>query len=750
MSRAHEVNEGMSLADITRGMFARKLLIAVPTLVALVLAAVFLLINSPRYIAESQVVIENQYTPFDKTVGPQDGSAGGYQVNDHMVSSQVSAMRSEDIAARVVDQLDLGNNPEYNANLRSHGVFGGLAIALGFKDDPALFSPKLLAAKTLASDLTIYPIPETNVIGIKSTAGEPAIAAAAANAVAETYVLTTREVGANGTDRAREWLAKQIEALRSKVGETDQAVERYRTDAGLIRGTTTTLGTQQISELNTQIGIAENARVEAITKLNVAQRMIKDRGDANAVAEVLASPSLQRLKDEQVSAARDISQASATYLPGHPKMIAAQHHLDAVNNQIRVESQRVIDSLQSQAQVADQRAQSLRGELEKMKASQSQAGFSDVRLQALQRDAAANRTLLQSMLGRYADANARQDTSMQPGFARIIQRAVAPAAPYFPKKGPTLVLATVAGLLLGLGLAFVMEILSQPTLAASTNAVGREPQEIHDTENYQPVMPRFELPAHEPAEPPTVRTTAAPTLKPSAPLYSIFGTLPAAANAVAAIAMLEEARTGETVGLGEDCAKLAGRFDALAQEHGMKVFALASVGAQPPNAAMSAIATGRALAAKGKRIMLLDLTTRASSAEYLLGLGAGPGLTDLVEGKADFTKSVTRDSGSKMHFVRLGALNNQKQEEAIVARLPAILTALRMVYDITIINLGEARASVVQVLANADATVLLASQSRLGEAFSAAKALEEAGTTKTMLIQLVLGSAANQQIKASA
>ena len=165
---------------------------------------------------------------------------------------------------------------------------------------------------------------------------------------------------------------------------------------------------------------------------------------------------------------------------------------------------------------------------------------------------------------------------------------------------------------------------------------------------------------------------------------------------------------------------------------------------------MAAIASARALVAKGKKVMLLDLTSRSASVEALLGLGVGPGLSDLVAGKADFTKSVTRDQRSKMHFVRLGAVSGAAQEEAIIARLPAILTALRMVYDMIVINVGEARPAVVQVLANADTTVLLATAPRLAEAAVAAKAIAEAGSTKTLLMLLDFNSANDMPIKATA
>ena len=156
------------------------------------------------------------------------------------------------------------------------------------------------------------------------------------------------------------------------------------------------------------------------------------------------------------------------------------------------------------------------------------------------------------------------------------------------------------------------------------------------------------------------------------------------------------------------------------------------------------------MSALGKRVMLVDLATRAASAEQFIGLAAGPGLSDLVAGKADFTKSVVRDQRSKLHFVRLGEVSGPAQEELIVSRLPAIAAALRTVYDIIVFNVGDARPAIVQVMVNVDANLLLASPSRLEEAASAAKAIEEAGTTKTMLFTMDDSHTAPVLTKASA
>ena len=142
---------------------------------------------------------------------------------------------------------------------------------------------------------------------------------------------------------------------------------------------------------------------------------------------------------------------------------------------MRAEAPKVVSSLEDQARVAEAREKSLRGSLTAMKTEKSSANLDDVKLKALERDVAADRVLLESLLSRYAEASARQDQATQPGLARIIQSAGVPASPSFPKRGPMVVLITIAGLSLSIGLAFLIELMSAASRLNEMMAGGAVP-----------------------------------------------------------------------------------------------------------------------------------------------------------------------------------------------------------------------------------------------------------------------------------
>ena len=732
MTRFVAQNEGISLADIISGLFKRKVLIVSLPLLALVLAELFLMASKPAYLAESQVIIENLATPFDKSSTALENSNPESLVNDRMVQSQVSVLKSGDIVARVVDQLSLDRKPEYNVRLQGPGTIGQLAVVLGFRDDPTLFGPKELAAKTLSAKTTVYPIPETNVIGIKSVSTDANLAESTANAIAETYVLSTHEVGFNSNDRARGWLSKQVEDLRAKVAQADAAVEKYRADAGLLKGATTTLGTQQISELNSQITIAQTARGDAEARANQIRLMLKAGGPIDASADVLASTLVQNLKAQQAVAQGKLSQLSATYLPNHPKMIAAQKELFTINGQVREAALHVVESLQSQAKIAEQRAVDLRLQLDQMKGSEADANQSDVKLKALEREADANRAFLQTMLARYADASSRQDTSLQPGFARIIQKAVVPPAPYFPKPGPTLFLAGLAGLFLALGLGFVLEVLAQPVQPVMASAQAHERRHVMASSEGKPfLVPDLDLRAANAV----LEASRGEVRQSKAPPKSLFGSIIVPESLNAATTVLNHPSNDGDNTPDDGLAQVSDGLEALKRTKGVSCFAVTNLGGGDFTAAYGAIATGRQLAARQHKIVLLDASATGGAVEKMLGLGAGPGLSDLVAGSADFTKVVCRDPGSTLHVIRAGFGVTGGQRDVIAERLPAIIAALKTVYGMVIVHVGEARASTVKLLALADAAVILAMPAKLQDASMAALALEESSGTSTLLVQ---------------
>ena len=94
-----------------------------------------------------------------------------------------------------------------------------------------------------------------------------------------------------------------------------------------------------------------------------------------------------------------------------------------------------------------------------MKKQATSTNGQDVQLRALEREAKAQRDLLESYLAKYREATTRENIDAAPADGRIISRASVSNTPAYPKKLPIVLIATLATLMLSAGAIATGELL---------------------------------------------------------------------------------------------------------------------------------------------------------------------------------------------------------------------------------------------------------------------------------------------------
>ena len=744
MTSRHEnsptsVPAAINLMDVLRGVGRRKILVLGVGVLAFAAAMGIVTMLKPVYTSESQVLIQNLETPFDRVQQIENQRADA--IDDRVVASQISVLQSEDLGRRVIAALGLETKPEFNALLAGQGPLAKLMVQFGFGSDPANKTPEERALDRYMDKLNVFQFPESNVVGIQYNSADPATAAAVANTLADTYVMWTREAQSQPTERAREWLSQQIDALRKRLAQSEEAVEKFRSEAGLLKGATATLGEQEISELNSQISVAKSASLDARAKADSIRNLLQSRGSVESAADVLNSAAVQRLKEQRTEAMRRKAELSVTYLSSHPKMMAATNEISNIDKQIRSEALKIVTSLDEQARIAESREQSLVASLEGLKSQESTANLDDVKLKALERDSSADRMLLEAMLSRYAEASARQDLSSQPGLAVIIQNASVPTSPSFPKSGPMVLLITIAGFSFGIGLAFLLELMAAANrlnFPAFMPAERKEPE--FEPPEEAPLAPRFvsepepqsHVPLPEPAaSAPPPAWVSAPAALADAQHLTIWPRILPQGNM---------AGVTDTPEVSAAARLMANWVEDIRRDLDAKRIGIASLGGGTADACVAALALARQLAISGRRVVLVDLARTGSFLGGLCGVPAGPGVSDLVGGTADFTKVISRDTRSPMHMLRFGQDHSPRAAGLILERIESVLGALSQAYDIVVVNLGEAAEDTPIYLHKCQGALLLSSPARVSEVTSAVQTLLDTGLSAAQ--HLLIGQTA--------
>jgi uncharacterized protein involved in exopolysaccharide biosynthesis len=458
------VAEHIDLQTLGRALWRAKGWILGLAVGAGVVTFIILSMLRPLYTSEARILIQNDESSFTRPTSEQGRDWQQRALDEQAVQSQVQVLSSRDLAVQVVKDLSLVDNAAF---LRDAGTgpirrfLNSLGLGRGSAE-----SEEEKAANAFAEHLSVFQLSKSSVIAVEYTSGDSTLAAQIANKLADVYIAWQREAKLEQTKDATAWLSAQIEVLRKRVGEAEAAAEQFRAQQGLFAGTNNvTLNAQQLSELNSQLILAKAQRSEAEARARLIKKMLADKGDIDATPEVLKSELIARLIDQRVQVQRQLAELSATLLPSHPRIKQLGAELADVRAQIRAEAMNIVKSLENESQIAAARETSLRNSLNDVKTQASGLSEAEIKLRALEREAKAQRDLLESYLARYRDASARHDMGAVPAQATIVSRAHASILPSFPRRGPLSLLVAAATALLALTYVLARELIGAPAVA---------------------------------------------------------------------------------------------------------------------------------------------------------------------------------------------------------------------------------------------------------------------------------------------
>tara|TARA_B100000315_G_C14593717_1_gene597428 strand:+ start:2739 stop:5372 length:2634 start_codon:yes stop_codon:yes gene_type:complete len=301
--------------------------------------------------------------------------------------------------------------------------------------------------------LQVNTVGRSLVIDIAFTSENPKLAADVANSLSEQYLESQLDAKTDASQRANKWLNSRIIDLRARVLAAEKSVELYRAKSSAAQGNSSTVSTQQLAEINSQVIIAQTKRSEAVARYRVARNLMAQGDKTGSAAEVFESRAIVNLRKEETKLLGRASELSARYENVHPKMIKIMAEVSSIQKRINSEIRKIVEGLKSEVEVAKARETSLRSSLKDLQRQVSRQNQSDVKLRELQREAKANRQIYEAFLGRFKEVSNRDE--IQEADARIISAATVPTSPSYPRKNIFYGLGGGASLFLGLMLVFI-------------------------------------------------------------------------------------------------------------------------------------------------------------------------------------------------------------------------------------------------------------------------------------------------------
>src|ERR1700731_1704219 len=445
--------------------------IIVPTVLAAVLSIAAVNMITPRYKSEVRILIDGRENIFLRPNGERAEDRNA--LDAEAVTSQVQLLLSRDLARDIIKKNRLAELPEFDPVLRGFSPLKSLLALIGIGRDPLSLTPEERVLDSYYDRFTAYAVDKSRVVVVEFQSRDPDLAARVANSIADAYLVLQQAARQEQAKSASQWLSGEIDNLRKKVADAESRVEDFRSKSSLFVGiNNTTLSNQQMGELNTQLNNARALKSDAESKAQLIREMLQS-GKPIEASEVLNSELTRRLSEQRITLRAQLAEQSSTLLDNHPRIKELKAQLADLDRQLREEASKISRSLDNDSRIAGGRVEGLSASLKQLKKQATSSNGQDVQLRALEREAKAQRDLLESYLAKYREATTRENIDAAPADGRIISSASVSNTPAYPKKLPIVLIATLATLMLSTGAIATGELLRMTaprTTAAFTPA----------------------------------------------------------------------------------------------------------------------------------------------------------------------------------------------------------------------------------------------------------------------------------------
>ncbi|MCY6380421.1 Wzz/FepE/Etk N-terminal domain-containing protein [Hoeflea prorocentri] len=728
--------------------------IAIVSLLLIVSVAAFVLsgMSSPRYRAEARILIESRQSPLS---GANQTTNGRPQFLDEQgIVSQVEIINSTNLIKSVADQLDLVDNREFSSAAKP-SLIESLLIQFGFEEDPYDASPEERLIERFREHMTVYQVDNSRVIVVTFWSVDRQLAAQAANAIAQTYLTLQSGAKVSTNVDATAWLEPEIADLRDKVRAAEAKVAQFRAESGLLLvDSTETLATRQLSEISSELSRVRGEKAEAQARATAVRNAIESGRPSEDFANLVQSDVIQRLRERQAALQAQIADLSVTLLEQHPRIKGLRSQLNDIEKQIQAETRGLLRTFENDAEIAQLREDELNQQLGELKADSARAGGDEVELRALEREATAQRELLEVYLSRYREAASLSDRGDLPADARVISEALVPTKPYYPKPVPVAIIAGLVTFLLSSLAIMLFELFSGRALrpvdygVAPTNSDAMEPEAAVDpgppigtgltpkpfddvpvagvSDKAEPGAEAFETAREDDA----VETFAAEQSDVVVSAHTPdLNADPVGADAPVAANDDSSAENDET--LDEDVVVEAGPAveepphdsldakvpvaadidDGIIEDHEPEYSVSAVtdhliaagtrlaivVSPEGDKGSMTSVMLARMLANEGSQALLLDMTGSACPSRMMVPHSDLPGITDVLVDDCTVPEALHADRLSNAHILPQG-ITDPAMAMQNADKLPDVVGALTKVYDIVIVECGPANSAGVKRL----------------------------------------------------
>ena len=426
----------------------RKGAVLLCAFLGILLAVLFTLPQTPVYQARASLEIQSLNQDFmnTKQVNPVS-EAPDYFSND--IQTHIKLLQSDTLLDRVIAKLAQsrpGDPTPPPSRIAAWRHAFNLPELIPVDD-------RKQALVLAASSLKLRAAGQTRVVEILCDSTDPRLAADFVNALGNEYIDQSMEARWQMNQRTSEWLTRQLEDVRIKLERSEDQLERYARQSGLLftgDKEKQNVSDEKLRQLQQELSKAQADRISMQSRYEMAQG-----AEPDSLPDVLNDNSLRDYQSKLTDLRRQEADLSATYRPEYAKVKKVKAQIVALETALVRERKAIIERIRNDYEQAQRREKLLGASYATQATLVTAESEKSIQYNILKREVDTTRSLYEGMFQRVKESAIA--SAMRASNVRIVDLAAVPKLPYKPSLPVNGMLGLLGGLFLGVAFVVMRE-----------------------------------------------------------------------------------------------------------------------------------------------------------------------------------------------------------------------------------------------------------------------------------------------------
>lgn len=418
----------MNLQQFLFILRARYLIIVLSLLTTVSVTFVVSLMLPKQYTATASLVVDfKSPDPISALAAPLS------------MGTQVDIINSDRVSRKVVRIMKL----DQNSSLRER--WAEETGSKGRMED--------WAGELIQRQLSVNPSRDSNVINISYKAVDPVFAATIVNAFAQAYIDANIELKVEPARDYARWFGEQGKVLRENLEKAQTRLSEFQQQKGIVtRDEQLDVETAKLAELSAQLSAVQGQNTDSRSK----QRSL---GSADTLPEVMQNPVVSGLRSDIARQEAKLKEAETMFGTNHPQYQRLVSEIDALKEKLRQETRHIAAGFKTSQTVGRDKEAELKEAIAAQKRKLLEFKNERDQMAVFQRDVDAAHAAYDAVAKRYTQASLESQATQT--NVSVLTPAVPPLQPSSPKILRYVVIAIFLGTMLGVGGAFMIELLDR-------------------------------------------------------------------------------------------------------------------------------------------------------------------------------------------------------------------------------------------------------------------------------------------------